>query len=285
MQFKLKNKNNITLHTKNKICREDISIGIDDIEKEKIIPENIAEGQSILGVIGTFRGGIDTSDATAESKDILLGVTAYNATGKIEGSIPYYEYNSDMFEKPEIDLLLTNELTTYTNRRITETRMWAFSGCNKLTELNLPNCEVFSPYTMQGTSITKARFPKLKRIGQNAIYQNSKLQVLILDSVEILDAGAIRGSTILTKLVIKTPDQICSVLSSNTFAECYHLLGVVHATHNPDGLKDGLIYVPDDLVESVYDDQGNLIKQGYKDATNWSKFAEQIRPLSEWDGE
>ena len=45
----------------------------------KIIPENIKAGVTIFGVEGNYsngEGGLDTSDATAVSEDILIGKTA-----------------------------------------------------------------------------------------------------------------------------------------------------------------------------------------------------------------
>ena len=55
-----------------------------------MIPENIKSGIDIGGVVGTFEGGVDTSDATATSNDILLGKTAYANNEKIIGTIPTY---------------------------------------------------------------------------------------------------------------------------------------------------------------------------------------------------
>ena len=71
----------------------------------------------------------------------------------------------------------------------------------------------------------------------------------------------------LTKLIIRNMDTI-PLLSSNAFTSCYHFYGTTNSTYNPEGLKDGRIYVPDELVDS------------YKSATNWSAYADIIVPLS-----
>lgn len=71
----------------------------------------------------------------------------------------------------------------------------------------------------------------------------------------------------LKKLVIKTMETLPTI-SSNYFVNCYHFTGTTNATYNPQGLKDGRIYVPDDKVEEL------------KTATNWSVYADIIVPLS-----
>lgn len=71
----------------------------------------------------------------------------------------------------------------------------------------------------------------------------------------------------LTKLIIRNISTI-PTLGSNAFRYCYHFTGEVSATYNPQGLKDGRIYVPDDKVDAL------------KTASGWSTYADIIVPLS-----
>ena len=71
----------------------------------------------------------------------------------------------------------------------------------------------------------------------------------------------------LTKLIIRNMPTI-PALSPNAFSNCYHFKGTTDATYNPQGLKDGRIYVPDDKVGTL------------KNATNWSVYSDIIVPLS-----
>ena len=71
----------------------------------------------------------------------------------------------------------------------------------------------------------------------------------------------------LTKFIIRNMSKIPN-LYSNAFSGCYHFTGEVNSTYNPQGLKDGRIYVPDDKVDAL------------KTATNWSVYADIIVPLS-----
>ena len=71
----------------------------------------------------------------------------------------------------------------------------------------------------------------------------------------------------LTKLIIRNMSTI-PVLNSNSFRSCYHFTGEQNSTYNPQGLKDGRIYVPDDKVDAL------------KTASEWSTYADIIVPLS-----
>ena len=71
----------------------------------------------------------------------------------------------------------------------------------------------------------------------------------------------------LTKLIIRNMTT-APKLQSTTFTNCYHFTGTLHTTYNPNALKDGRIYVPDNMVNTL------------KSATNWSTYADIIVPLS-----
>ena len=63
---------------------------LEEIEMQKasfIIPKNLKKDVKALGVTGILDGGIDTSDATATSKDIKEGKTAYVNDEKITGTL------------------------------------------------------------------------------------------------------------------------------------------------------------------------------------------------------
>ena len=56
-------------------------------------------------------------------------------------------------------------------------------------------------------------------------------------------------------------------LGGSSFSNCYHFLGTSNSTYNPDGLKDGRIYMPIDYVEKI-----SILD-------NWKKFSDIIKPL------
>lgn len=65
----------------------DYLVAIKAEKDAKIIPENIKKGETVFGVTGTLEGGIDTSDATATSSDIVENKTAYVNGSKVTGTI------------------------------------------------------------------------------------------------------------------------------------------------------------------------------------------------------
>ena len=89
------------------------------------------------------------------------------------------------------------------------------------------------------------------------------------------------GANKLTTVVLNYP--VVMTVSrdlTSVFYDCPHLTGTkktiqyknatyIEAYANEEGLKDLYFYVPDDLVED------------YKAATNWSAYADQIKPVSE----
>lgn len=87
-------------------------------------------------------------------------------------------------------------------------------------------------------------------------------------SSTILSTSMANGCSQLIKFIIRNLTAVPKLENVNAFANCYHLTGTVNETYNPDGLKDGRIYIPDEWVDQV------------KAATNWSTFADVIVPLS-----
>ena len=71
----------------------------------------------------------------------------------------------------------------------------------------------------------------------------------------------------LIKFIIRNMTAI-PPLNSSAFTNCYHFTGTVNSKYNPQGLKDGRIYVPDDKVDAL------------KTASGWSTYADIIVGLS-----
>lgn len=59
--------------------------------RNKKSTSNTIKPVNMSNEILSISAGLDTSDATATSNDILLGKTAYVGTGKVQGIIPTYD--------------------------------------------------------------------------------------------------------------------------------------------------------------------------------------------------
>lgn len=57
-------------------------------KKSNLTPVNLREGVRCLGIDGNLEEGVDTTDATASSQNILAGETAYVNGEKVEGTMP-----------------------------------------------------------------------------------------------------------------------------------------------------------------------------------------------------
>lgn len=79
--------------------------------------------------------------------------------------------------------------------------------------------------------------------------------------------GMFDGCCSLKRLIIRSFGNYA--LYNDTFDTCYHITGQTNAEYNPNGDKDGYIYVPDDMVDTLKADP------------KWSTYATQIKSLSE----
>ena len=142
-----------------------------------------------------------------------------------------------------------------------------------MSKINLPNAKTLGSQSFNAcASLINLYFPNVVTVNVYTFGSSWRIEQITFDSVTALDDMTFYQCWSLKRLIIKTKD-VVPTIGSRSFYQCYHILGEVHATHNPDGLADGYIYVPDNMVEQ------------YKSATNWSEWASQIKPLSELEGE
>lgn len=258
---------------------------------ENIKPENIKAGVNILGVDGGYEG-IDTSDATALSEDILQDKTAYVNNEKITGTMQEYDgsYTGNGETGNEWEEILKSCIDkTYGSKvtklpdGITSIGKHAFYYCSNLALTELPE----SVTTIEDSAFaycTKLNLKKLpinlKSIEKNAFsrcttlkiteipsgvttistysfgYCNGLKSITILGNVTEIEGQAFYSAAYLEKVVIPNITSV-PILGNSAFGS------------TQIGYKRGYIYVPDNLVEEI------------KVAENWSTYASQIKPISE----
>ena len=144
----------------------------------------------------------------------------------------------------------------------------AFADCG-ITAIDLP-CATAVPSSAFDTcsSLKTATFDVAKSVGSDAFYMCTALETVDLPSCTTL-TGYVFENCYMLKAVILRNSAMCSA-TSTTFYNCCHILGAVDSDYNPNGDKDGYIYVPSSLVDT------------YKADSVWSTFASQIRALESY---
>lgn len=155
--------------------------------------------------------------------------------------------------------IIMRTITSYANSTITKVGNYAFDSCTKLVSISLPAVTSIGGNAFSRcAALTEAYFPLATTVDGYAFYRTGIVSA-ILPVCTSIGGHAFNYSSKMSTLVLGGT-VVCSL--NNTAA----LVG----TKIESGT--GYIYVPDDLVDS------------YKAATNWSTYASQIKPLSEYTG-
>ena len=152
----------------------------------------------------------------------------------------------------------------------------AFESCNKLSsKLIFENVvSLGASFLSTNKAVEYISFPRMTTLAGRALNGANGLKTIYLPNIEVIEDYGFYHTHVLTSIIMDNPNKVCELKSAaNSFKYAYHYLGEVNATYNPEGLKDGYIYVPDNLLED------------YKVATNWSVFADRFKSLSELEVE
>ena len=151
-----------------------------------------------------------------------------------------------------------------------------FDNCSSLT--TIPQLDTSKVSDMSYMFNSCKKLTTISQLNTNKVTDMSYMffNCYILSTIDIThmnitstsnSSGFASNCYSLTKLIIRNMNSIPKI-NTNSFNSCYHFTGTTDATYNPQGLKDGRIYVPDDKVDEL------------KVATNWSVYADIIVPLS-----
>ena len=161
-----------------------------------------------------------------------------------------YDYgveNAPPTPDPSLTQLVEGTLTELCNDNVTTFREYCFYGCRELK---------------------KVYFPLAKTVSYYGFANNISLHTAIFTRATSISGAAFYYCYRLVSLILGNDTRLVSLANKSAFSSaCYHILGTVNATYNPDGKKDGYIYVPLSLVAD------------YRVATNWATYASQIMPF------
>lgn len=210
---------------------------------ENLISENIAKNKTILGITGTFS----------------------DLDNFIDGSRSMVEITSDRTNIREYAFYYCDELTNINLPNANTIGSFAFYGCSKLININLPNVNNIGGNIFNDCSnLTSVDLPNLTNINVHTFRYCYRLTNIHIPLATNIRSNAFFYCSSLKEVLIEQTDSVCALSSTDAFDYCFHILGTTNSTYNPNGLKDGYIYVPHTLLTQ------------YKVATNWVQFKSQI---------
>ena len=177
----------------------------------------------------------------------------------------------------------------YFGDKIIGLKMGAFAQCTNLTYVSLPNCTTFSGFRQfSGCSkITAINLPNLATIsdGNQSFSHMVGVGEISLPSLTKISGSNATFTNCQNVKKIKLPLLSGSTIGGSCFDNCYWLdtlvlggdtlnpLANTNAFRNAGIHGNGLsVYVPDNLVDT------------YKTATNWTAYADKIKPMSALEG-
>lgn len=211
----------------------------------------------------------------------------YDTTSSVTNMNGMFYYCNKLTEIPLIDTSqakLMNYAFYYCENLITFPQLctskvtgmiYMFYGCKKLT--TIPQLDTSNVGSLSNTFAgcdSLETIPQLNTSKVRSMY-NTFQSCYKLHKIDITHMNSSTGDTrglayncySLMKFIIRNMPTIPN-LNSNAFNNCYHFTGTTNETYNPQGLKDGRIYVPDDKVDAL------------KTASGWSTYADIIVGLS-----
>lgn len=150
-------------------------------------------------------------------------------------------------------------LAEYASESVTTVGAYGFYGLSKLEKVDLPNAtSVAGNGFMNCTALRSVNLPKVKSLANYAFQGCQSITELDLPSLQSMQGAVFSNNKSLTALILRNAN-VCTLGNANVFGG------------TPIASGTGFVYVPDNLVDS------------YKAARNWSTYAAQIKPLSEYN--
>ena len=250
-----------------------------------------------MGGVGNLErewGEFLMAEYLAKSEDLTAVADAIRAKGGTDAQLTFPDGFVSAVQAITTgggDLLaarVTNTLTTYSNATITRVTDCGFADCTALVSVDLPAVtHIKSQGFARCTNLESINFPMLVSIGNNCFRNCAKLTEFVTGSHfdSRIDQSTFEGCKALTKvdfhhvnkqgfngysmacanlitLVIRNVDAVPPMTTTYTFG----------AATTKMNKGEGYIYVPATMVAA------------YKAATNWAKFADQIRAIEDYPG-
>ena len=150
------------------------------------------------------------------------------------------------------------KLKQFNAPKVTQIEYSGLKRCQSLLNVELPKCITVGNYAFEDCiALSNINLPECVELGENAFEQCKSLESIDLPKRITVGNYAFNSCTALTSVILRSPT-VCKLKYTYAFR------------NTPIANGTGYIYVPDALVND------------YKKATNWSVYANQIKPLSEY---
>lgn len=196
------------------------------------------------------------------SKKMLLDNTGKDISAKLKkmnyNLITYLKNDNDK----SISELISGNIQEFEDENIINIKEYLFRACRELTKVNLPKCITIGVNAFRDcTALSNVNLPECEEVGTRSFLRCTALSKIIFQKIKIMQVGVFEDCSNLETLIIKNDTRVCSMYRQGT-------TDALSGTKIESG--NGYIYVPDKLV------------QQYKREYNWVKYANQIKPLSEY---
>ena len=176
-----------------------------------------------------------------------------NITDKLKPSV-MIEYIKSVINA---DFVADNSITEYRSDRLTSLRNYAFTNCTNLTTIDLPNViNIGNRAFSNCLSLVNVNISKVRIINEYSFYYCKKIETLRFPIVYEIRGNAFDQCSQLNTLIL-------------TYSNVVKLTSTSALSNTSIASGNGYIYVPDALVN------------GYKTATNWTVYADQIKSINE----
>lgn len=227
-------------------------------EYERGYAEGYSAGE-VQGQESGYQAGYQEGYPAGEKAGYAEGAAAEqdSTDGIISRSISGSYSNDRITKVGKYGFYACNGLTSIDFPALTSIAEYGFYRCIKLTSVALPALTSIAEYGFYGClKLISVDFPALTSIEGYGFYDCRELTSVDFSALTSIKRYAFSTCSNLTTIILRS-NEVCTLAATNAF----------NATPIKSGT--GYIYVPDNLVDS------------YKAATNWSTYADQIKPLSE----
>lgn len=175
--------------------------------------------------------------------------------------------------------LIEGTIKNYTGDAI-KVRDYAFYHSESLESINLPNALTIGNYAFQyAENLLSAILPRATNIGNNAFYECRRMMSISLPSATEIGSGAYRNCEKLAIVDLGSASEI----SNNAFYGCSALATFIIRSENVCSLASTTVFYNGPL----YSGEGyfyfpRTLVDAYKSATNWTRFADQIRAIEDY---